>query len=317
MRKKPLCFLAMILAGGLDLAAPGLRAQGSTAVELEFPGALATVGQAINNNGDIVGSYIGGGRHGFVLKSGNYTQYAQIDVPTSWNALGTMATGINDSEMIVGSYLHKDADDEVHDHGYCLMPDGSFVKIDVPGATDTIPRAISSANVAGYYQDPSGNLHGFIGMNTSAVTIDFPNAVATEVTGINNHGDVAGSYADSSGNIHGFTRTSAGSFSSFDAPGVASQLVGTNALAINDEGQAAGYDGKSKSTALPKDPQGLFPPVADLHGFVMTDGKFVAVNVPDGINTCIFGLNNSGAAVGQYNTTDGATHGFYIQLEAK
>jgi hypothetical protein len=309
MRKKLICFMTMILVAGLPLAAPTVRAQGSTATQLDYPGAIATFGRAINNGGDIVGWYIGGGRHGFLLKSGNYAQYTKIDVPASWNPRGTTALGINDSEMIVGSYFHVDADTQVHQHGYCLMPNGTFVPIDVPGATDTIPRAISSANVAGFYFDQSGNLHGFIGMNSGAVTIDFPGAAFTQVGGINNNGDVAGTYGDSAGNVHGFTRTASGGFGSFDVPGAAVQLAGTEPWAINDAGQVGGFDAKSKSTAL-----GFSEPRADLHGFVMTAGQFVSVNVPDGINTCIFGLNNASAAVGQYDTTDGATHGFYIQL---
>lgn len=62
--------------------------------------------------------------------------------------------------MIVGSYFHTDADNQVQQHEYGLMPNGRFVQIDVAGATDTIPRTISSADVAGFYLDQSGNLHG-------------------------------------------------------------------------------------------------------------------------------------------------------------
>lgn len=309
MQTKLICFVAGLLMAALFLAAPTIQAQGSTAVQLDFPGAVATFGRAINNNGDIVGWYIGGGRHGFLLRSGNYTQVTQIDVPAPWNARGTTALGINDSDMIVGSYFHKDLDGRVHQHGYCLMPDGTFVRIDVPNATATIPRAISNANVAGFYFDQSGNLHGFIGMNEAAVTIDFPGAVFTQVGGINNNGDVTGTYGDSAGNVHGFTRSASGGFISFDVPGAAAQLAGTEGWAMNDTGQVGGFDAKSKSAALD-----FSLPPADLHGFVMTAGHFVSVNVPDGINTCIFGLNNTSAAVGQYDTTDGSTHGFYMQL---
>lgn len=312
MRIKLVFFVTVLLMAALSLAGPTVQAQGSTAVQLDYPGAVATFGRAINNNGDIVGWYIGGGRHGFLLKSGNYTQYMRIDVPASWNAHGTTALGINDSDMIVGSYFRRDADNLVHQHGYCLMPNGSFVQIDVPGATDTIPRAISNANVAGFYFDQSGNLHGFTGMNGAALTIDYPGAVFTQVGGINNNGDVTGTYADSGGNVHGFTRSASGELSSFDVPGAAVQLAGTEAWTINAGGQVGGFDAKGKSTAL-----GFSVPRADLHGFVMSEGHFVSVNVPDGINTCIFGLNNASAAVGQYDTTDGTTHGFYLQVAAQ
>ena len=309
MRNKPVCFMTLIWVA-VSLAAPTVRAQGSTAVQLDYPGAVATFGRAINNNGDVVGWYVGGGRHGFLLKSGNYTQYKQIDVPASWNARGTTALGINDSEMIVGSYFHKDADGAVHQHGYCLMPNGTFVQIDVPGATDTIPRSISAANLAGFYFDQAGNEHGFVGMNAGAVTIDVPGALATQAAGINNNGDITGAYVDSSGNLRSFVLSSGGALSTFGVPGAAAQLAGTEAFAIDDAGRVGGFDAKSKSLA-----PGSEPP-ADLHGFVMTNGRSVTVNFPDGINTCIFGLNNAEDAVGQYDTTDGVTHAFYMHLPA-
>lgn len=306
MRTKLVYFVAVLLAAALSSAAPTVQAQASTAVQLDYPGAAATFGRGINNNGDIVGWYVGAAPHGFLLRGGSY---AQIDVPSSWNALGTTALGINDSEMIVGSYYHFDADGQVHQHGFCLMPNGSFVQIDVPGATDTIPRAISAANVTGFYFDQSGNEHGFVGMNAGAVTIDVPGALATQAAGINNNGDVTGAYVDGSGRVLSFVLNASGSLSTFAVPGAAALLAGTEAWAINDNGQVGGFDAKSKSTAL-----NFSEPRADLHGFIMSDGKSVAVNVPGGINTCIFGLNNAGAAVGQYNTPDGATHGFYVRL---
>lgn len=307
MQKKCVYLSAATLLAALSLTIPIVRAQGSTATRLDFPGAGATFGRGINNNGAIVGLFVTStGQHGFLLKNGSYVQ---IDVPVAWNALATNALGIADNGMIVGVYFRVDADGMVHEHGFCLMPTGSYIQLDVPRATDTIPNGISNANVVGAYVDQSGNLHGFVGMNGSAVTIDFPNAVATEAGGINNNGDVVGTYADGTGLVHGFTQSDSGEFSSFDAPGVAAQLVGTNGTAINDAGQVAGYDAKSKSHALD-----FTKPRADLHGFVMTGGTFVSVNVPGGINTCVFGLNNADAAVGQYNTNDGTTHAFYIQL---
>jgi hypothetical protein len=300
----------IVVIGLLATMSLPAAAQGSTAVTLEPPGALETFGRGINNNGDIVGWYRGGGQHGFLLRNGRYTQ---IDVPASWSATGTTALGINDGGTIVGSYFHEDADGNVHQHGYFLMLHGSFVKFDVPGATDTTPRSISDANVAGFFLDQSGNLHGFISvMNSGAVTIDFPGAVATQVGSINGNGDVTGNYQDIAGNVHGFVRSSAGAFRSFDVPGATVQPAATNAWAINDAGHVGGFDATSKSTAL-----NLSEPRADLHGYVMTAGKFVTVNVPGGINTCIFGLNNAADAVGQYDTTDGVTHGFYMHLQVQ
>ena len=49
--------------------------------------------------------------------------------------------------------------------------------------------------------------HGFLYRDGAFVTIDFPESVFTEVTGINNKGQVVGSYTDSKRIRHGFAAT--------------------------------------------------------------------------------------------------------------
>jgi len=301
------CSLAgMVLTVALPIPA---SAQASTAVTLDVPGAAFTVARDINNNGDIVGVFFSGRRHGFLLSNGTYTP---IDAPAAWGTRQTLALGINDAGVIVGSYFHLDSDGQVHQHGYVLA-NGSFSPLaDVPGSTDTIPWGINNSNViVGRYLDQAGNLHGFESVKNTATTVDFPNGTGTALYHINNNGDIVGDYSDSVGNVHGLVRSASGSFSSFDVPGATVQPAGTNGFAINDLGQVGGASAKSKSAALD-----FTEPQADTHGYVMTAGKFVTVNVPGGINTAVYGLNNSSQAVGQYNTPGGGLHGYAMQLIA-
>ena len=50
----------------------------------------------INNRGDIVGTYVGGGLHGFLYSNGTYTT---LDAPGSFD---TQVFGINDRGQIAG-----------------------------------------------------------------------------------------------------------------------------------------------------------------------------------------------------------------------
>ena len=59
----------------------------------------------------------------------------------------------------------------------------------------------NSGQIVGYYDDSSGNSHGFLYSNGTWTTLDDPLATkGTEAVGINDSGQIVGNYADSSGN---------------------------------------------------------------------------------------------------------------------
>ena len=78
----------------------------------------------------------------------------------------------------------------------------TFVTIDVPNATFTIPTGIGpSGDVVGIYGDASFNEHGFLLSHGNFTTIDVPGALVgasgvlqTEANGINPAGDIVGDY---------------------------------------------------------------------------------------------------------------------------
>ncbi len=135
--------------------------------------------QSINNNGQVVGFYVGtdGQFHGFManvknLKGGSITGVAIAD-PTIPNVAGE--------------------------------PGATFVFSQILGIND---KGIA----VGYYGDSTTSQHGFIyNTHTGVYTfLDDPNEAfdngveVTQITGINNSGEITGFYSDANGVFHGF-----------------------------------------------------------------------------------------------------------------
>jgi uncharacterized membrane protein len=123
-----------------------------------------TVPLGMNDHGDIVGDFTnppdGFPRHGFLLSDGVYTTF---DVPP--DSFLTVATGINNAGVIVGTYLDFDIDYEILAfHGYVLI-DGVFTKVEVNGPfSDTNVLAINEqGQIAGWYLDENYYMRGFVG----------------------------------------------------------------------------------------------------------------------------------------------------------
>src|ERR1044072_881070 len=74
------------------------------------------------------------------------------------------------------------------------------------------------------------------GDGPTPTAIDYPGAVSTQASGINNHGDIVGSYALADKSNHGFLLTSDGNFTSIDFPGAAYTL----AVGIGPRGDIVG-----------------------------------------------------------------------------
>ena len=122
--------------------------------------------------------------------------------------------------------------------------------IDCPGAINTYPFAINSMSagtfmnasgqtgtIVGIYQDGSTFLtHAYQYSGGLCTIIDYPGAVVTWATGINNAGQVVGYWEDSSALYHGFT-LSGGKFKSINYPGYNNTYLDS----INDAGQILGH----------------------------------------------------------------------------
>jgi probable HAF family extracellular repeat protein len=117
----------------------------------DYPGAIFTSGNGLNDAGDVAGNYnVAGATHGFVLSNGKATP---IDFP---GASFTGTYGVSNAGDLAGRYTLNGVT-----HGY-LYSGGVFTTIDFPGATSTGVDAINSVgDVVGRYT-LNGVVHAFV-----------------------------------------------------------------------------------------------------------------------------------------------------------
>ena len=173
-------------------ATHGFLRTGSTFSTLDVPGAQATSAFGISNTGDIVGGFRDAiGTHGFTRVGATFTMF---DVPA---ASLTVATGVNDGGQVVGLFT-----DAAGTHGF-IRTAGTVTPINVPGALSTGFQALgivfglginNAEDIAGVFQDTSGQGHGFVRTGPVFNTIDVPGALQTTAWGINDAGQVVGTF---------------------------------------------------------------------------------------------------------------------------
>lgn len=181
---------------------------------------------------------------------------------------------------------------------------GAFIKLDVPGAGSgagegTSPQAINKfGEIAGYFADDNGALHGFMRHKDGSIEkFDPPGASTAGGEGtfpqsMNDNGEIAGYFQTSPGSVrHGFVRHSDKTISTFDPPG----SIGTVAQSINASGEITGNY------------------VADdmAHGFVRhKDGSFTTFDPPGSANVAPMSINTSGEITGYFADDNNVRHGF-------
>lgn len=217
--------------------------------------------------------------------------FVNIKDPSA-GAMGTIASGINDSGQVVGDFF----DAGNHNNGF-MLSGATYSTVDVPAAAATVATGVNnSGQITGYYTDGSGGVHGFTQTGVTTNSFDEPGAAsggATQGSGINASGTVVGSYFDTGGAEHGFFKSGA-SYSSLDVTGLGFAL-NTQAFGVNAGGTIVGSFSNGSIT----------------HGFVDTGGTFTAVSDPLGINgTWATGIDNRDDIAGYYVDGGGITHGF-------
>lgn len=120
-----------------------------------------------------------------------------------------------------------------------------FTTIDVAEAgtsseQGTIALAVNlTGDVAGYYYDTNGFIHGFIRNAAGAITtVDVPGNGNhdSRIFGIDAAGNTVGAYFDSLDDEHSFVRSADGNFTTFDPP---NSNPGSGAQSINENGTVA------------------------------------------------------------------------------
>jgi len=201
---------------------------------------------------------------------------------------GMLRYGLND----FGSYVGWTYSGGTY-FGFLNTPDGKFIPVDPPAATDTHATGVNNTNVVvGYFSDASGT-HGFMDAGGVYTTLNAPGAVKTYAYGINGTGRVVGYYVDASGVTHGFTEY-AGVFTTIDVPGA----VATYGLSINQEGDVVGsyFDG------------------SEVHGFIYHNGTFEYVDYPNADVTWLTGINQDGSLIGFSRSCDTCASDPFVKL---
>jgi uncharacterized membrane protein len=278
-----------------------IQAASYTFVSFDYPASTGTGLAGINDSGQIVGSFSTATSYGQGFIRNGDGSLVPIVLP--YPSTDSPAAGINASGQVVGAFFDPNT---FFAQGYLRSTGGTYSIIDDPiNPNNSAPSAINDAGLmVGTYSDPNhfSLVHGFLDASGTFTTIDDPNMAAnsfgqeyTELSGINNLGQIVGAYTDATGS-HGFLRSPTGVFTTIDDP---DGNPGTTAInGINNLGVIAG----------------TFTDSSGMHSFIRSaDGStYMTIDDPNGVDTSIYGINDSGEIVGQYFTslTSGQMNGF-------
>jgi hypothetical protein len=166
----------------------------------------------------------------------SYPTFTQVVYP---NALSTIASSINDSGVLVGSYFTGDTT-----HGFSLQ-NGTYTSFDPPGVSVSGATGITNdGTIYGYYHDSSGALNGYVLQNGSYTTVRYPGSLASFVVGVGPNGEVVGNYAPGDGKSRaydGFVLVGGTYYPIGGTPKRNTGLTGVNALGSIIGHGAAGY----------------------------------------------------------------------------
>lgn len=263
-------------------------------VKIDFPDASATIASGINARGDIVGRYddVNGVSHGFLLRKGIFSS---IDFP---NASFTSARAINARGDIAGR-IH---DANGIDHAF-LLRDGQFTQIDYPGALKTVGRGINNAgDVTGNHLDGTDIERGFIVRDGGFQNISFGDANDVWMAQDNGQVMVGDAAVGPGGALHGYVRDKQGKFHLIDFPGLSVPCTGPRW--ISERGDIVGWFAYISAI------DDCFFAGPPLHGFLLRQGKYTAIDVPGSISTEPLAINDDGEIVGDYTDKNGNRHGF-------
>ena len=247
-------------------------------------------------------------------------KFKNIVIP---GAIATVATGINNSGVVVGWY----SDSSGVFHGFSIAS-GTVTTIDDPKGTATLCNGInSSGQIVGEYTQPDGNNHGFLYDNgtftdvgigvisgasdindkgeivggylkcglcaqlgfvfdgTTYTTLNVPGSTFTAATGVNNAGKISITAANENAIYSGYVYDGT-NYTKIDAPG----YTDTYASGINNLGDVSITVDKSGEEVE--------------YGGVLSQGKYYFFSYDNGKNelTSAHGINDHRQVVGDYET---------------
>ena len=225
LRGRLIVMTAVLLLAGA--AAASAQPGAYTYTKVNVPGSVFTEASAINNAGQVAGTYqdTTGRTHGFLY---NGTTYTNIDYPGSnYNYV----FGINAAGQLVGGYSVSNPFGPYH--GF-IYHNGVFTEFDYPNR-ETDGRGINNlGQIVGIYNQGYGTPdHGFYKDGDSYTSLDYPGATKTYTFGINDGGVVTGTWVDALNRLRGYWYFG-GVYTLLNYPGASQTYIGginnTNAM---------------------------------------------------------------------------------------
>jgi len=227
------------------------------------------------------------------------TNWKYIHPTSPW--LAVVPGEINRWGTVVGStYKSTGPHGSSVTYGYIHYSNGTFKTYMAPNASDTyFTRRNALGVTVGAYIDTTSvrHGHGLVLSGSNMVTVDYPGATGTSLTGINYWGTIVGNYYDPTHPEGGAFRLKNSVFTSIFYPG----SVSTDVASISDKGVIVGRYHDYK--------------VPYIHGFTLTNGVYKTLDNPQGSGlggqgTALNDINASGVVVGSYTPQTGPTNGF-------
>lgn len=264
------------LAASLVFSILGSLAQAQITITIvetfSYPGATdteSTIPRAINDRGDIVGTFTDAALHEFAFVRYADGSFSPLITEPNDATHHTTGSGINNLGTICGGYIGGDQ----QIHGF-FMNGETFTEYDYPGASTT---GVLGINDAGDFVGTFGSYFAFASIGGSARPI-LPQFFGL-ARGINNANAIVGDYQLSL--VHGFYRGSTGPLRyPIDAPGATT----TGLSGINDKNWMVG--------AISDD--------TGYHGLLFIPPQ-TFVTFDYGGNTFLQGINRAGLICGNYN----------------
>jgi hypothetical protein len=306
----------LAVAAGFAFATTGaLQGQTYTYSTFNVTGAApVTTGSlsvnGINKAGDVVGSLsdTSGNIKGWIrgTKGGIELLVNTLDTTTPSY---TLAYGINGYGTVVGIFFDTAANDYPGSlYSSTKNAFGTFTMAGQPAGTAYYVEGVN--NVANDYcgsfgAPPNYVYEAFIslaGVNT-LFTVD--GSTNSGCTGLNDNGAAVGYYVDATGVDHGWYRNpKTGAITVVNAPGASTvpadvtcwgTVAGTVLNGINNSGEISGHFWDNSGLS---------------HGFVVTGGKFIQLDVPGAFQTGGGGINALGQVAGHYSDSSCNNSGF-------
>jgi hypothetical protein len=241
-----------------------------------------------------------------MASSGNKGTFVQI-VPVP-NSASTNVFGINDSNVITGSWL----DSSGVEHGYVGPLSGTKYKtFDDPNepGPGTEPRAINNNGyITGFSNASSGSAGSYVPFERD------PKGNITEITrngsllnylaqGLNNKSnEFAASYVNQSLTVVGYLGEGGQYKKSVKLTGINNTGVGPRS--VNSHGDVVGWYYDSNGIQ---------------HGFLLSGGTATKIDYPakNEASTLLEGINDKGWITGYWTDTSGILHGFFYETRSQ